>query len=97
MSATPKEVWSRLYEGTYSIEEVAKEAGVSLAEARHAMNVLYIGAMESGRATPRWSKERGAHLYQIPLHVAKGPWQARDPNWAGHARAAAYAKERGGK
>lgn len=92
MAITPKEAWSRLFEGEYTVQEAAWAADVSIADAAHALETLYRGARDSGRAPPRWDAKRGTHVYFVPLNVAKGPWQAKDPNWEGHARKAAYAK-----
>jgi len=91
MSVTPREVWSRLYEGEYTVQEAAWAADVSIADAAHALETLYAEARrrEPACARPRWDAEKGAHVYRVPLHVAKGPWQARDPNWEGHARRSA--------
>jgi hypothetical protein len=86
MSATPREVWSRLYEGEYTVQEAAWAADVSIIDAAHALETLYAKSC----LRPRWDADRLAHVYRVPLHLAKGPWQAKDPNWEGHARAAAY-------
>lgn len=93
--ATPKQVWSELYEGEYTVQEAAWAADVSILDAAHALEALYSGARASGRAPPRWDAARGTHVYFVPLSVAKGPWQAKDPNWEGHARREACLKENG--
>lgn len=70
MSATPKEVWSRLRAGEYTVQEAAWAADVSVLDAAHALETLYSGALKSGRATPRWDAARGTHIYRVPMHVA---------------------------